>query len=69
LTPYQERLSYKIEDTIDFVEIYGGGRRVAVFGIHGTPELMREVIREVIEEDIRERDLVNGSRRQKLSGD
>lgn len=49
LTPYQERLGYRVEDSVDFVEIYCGGRQVAVFGSHGDPELMRETI----EEDIR----------------
>lgn len=64
LTPYQESLSYKIEDSEDFVEIYCGDRRVAVFGTHGAPELMREAV----EENIRERDLVDGSRGRNLSG-
>ena len=52
LTPYQERLGYRVEDSVDFVEIYCGGCQVAVFGSHGDPELMRETI----EEDIRQRD-------------
>jgi len=65
LASYQESLDYKVEDSIDFVEICYGGRRVAVFGIHGAPELMREAV----EEDIRERDLVNGAKRRKLNGD
>lgn len=63
LTPWQESLGYRIEESEDFVEIYCGERRVAVFGSHGDPELMKKEV----EEDVRQRAIGAAARRRKLA--
>ena len=62
-TPWQESLGYRAEESEDFVEIYCGERRVAAFGAHGDPELMRRVVNE----DIRQRAIDEAARRRKLA--
>ena len=64
LTPWEDRLGYRLEESEDFVEIYCGERRVAVFGTHGgDPELMRKAV----QEDIRQGVIDEAARRRKLA--